>query len=238
MFVSLALSGCDKMDPLLQSLKKATKSGPIVPSKELIYQTASAELTLAQSPKPYLVFNFPDSSLDVKVKGALVQRIKLDPVEGDRGAIRDFIRHFAGSNSQLVRPLAGKYLFAAEKQTPDSILKIVSDVTMFESELLQRQIPHRFRVFWDDKLLLDIISDSVEAKQATNVQSKIEKAMMEARYVLRRPFGATLLVLKVQPEEAMTLFRLAEPGAPVMLKLVSTDQLPPPPPAESKKKKK
>jgi len=234
--ISMAFAGCDKIKPIWQTLTQSTASRQIVESKELIYQTISAELTLAQSNKPYLVFNILDSTLDVKVKGALVLRVKLDPVEENRNALSEFVQHFAGGSGQLVRSLAGTYLFAAEKQTPDSILKIVSDVTMFKQELMQRAIPSRFRIFWDDKLLLDVVSDSVSAKQPTDVQTKIEKAMVEARYVLRRPFGATLLVLRVKPEEAITLYRISEPGLPVLLQLVSTKE-PPPPPTQPKKKK-
>jgi len=209
---------------------------PAAPT-ELIYQTASAELKLAKSGQPYLVFDIPRRALEVRLKGTVVFRTPLEVVEAPAASLDRFIEKFISGEGLLARPIAGKYLFEAQQQTPDSILKIVSEVINVKPELMQREIPSRFRVFWDDKLVLDVLSDVEVKASAKPLEEKLQNTMMEARYVLRRPFGATLLALRVTGEEAMTLYRVAKPGLPTLVKLVDTD-LPPPPKKEKGKQAK
>lgn len=239
-FLLISTMGCDRIQNTINNWRGAEPAAKAFRTNELYFQTATAELKLSESDKPYLVFDTPGNALELRLKGVVVLRTPIEIVEVDRGALKSFIDQFTERKNLLVRPVAGKYLFAAQEQTPDSILKIVSGAINVAPELMQREIPSRFRLFWSEKLILDIVS-GVEAKKPQDVkgkfQTKLQNTMMEARYVLRRPFGATMVVLKVSPEDAMTLYRVAEPGLPTLLDLVPPPAASEPKPQVSHKKK-
>lgn len=219
----LLIGGCDRIREW-RAGSEQPRSVKGQASPDLVYQTVAAELKLAQSSKPYLVLDMVRRALELRLKGALVLTTPLNLIEVDSTALPKFAESFAGEDVMLVRRLAGKYLFGAQDKTPDSVLTIVSNVINVKPELLQREIPSRFRLFWDDKLILDVVSD-VEATPVANLQEKLQgklqNTITEARYVLRRPFGARLLVIKVQPDDALTLYRVTEAGMPTLLKWAS-----------------
>jgi hypothetical protein len=232
---ALLFSGCQKIE---QFLAKRSASGVKLPfgSTELIYQTTATELRLAQSSKPYLVFNIPANALELRLKGAVVLRTPLNLVEVEPTAVSKFVEQFTSDTERLVRQISGKYLFASQQQTPDSVLTVVGEVINVKPELMQREIPSRFRLLWADNLILDIVSDAQQVK-SESVETKLHNTMMQARYVLRRPFGATLLVIKVKPDDAITLYRVTEPGTPTLLDLIPPNtQIPDKIPATRKKR--
>jgi len=219
----LSLTGCDKLAGILESRNDSKSRKGSNDSDELLYQTALTELKLAETGKPYLVFDVPGNALEIRVKGATVLCAPFEVIEDKASALDKFLHRFSQGQGRLLRPLAGKYLFAAQQQTPDSVLRIVSEVINVKPELMQRQIPRRFRLIWDNKLILDCVSDVEVDERAAGLEEKLQNTMMEARYVLRRPFGATLLVLKTSPENATTIYRAVDRGTPTLLQLVKTD---------------
>jgi hypothetical protein len=224
--VTWGVSSCDRLENLRGQFSRSEPSPEIQPT-ELIYQTAAAELQLSKTSDPYFVLDIPRRSFEIRVKGALVHTVPLEFVEVDSSELQRFALNFVAGGRSLVRPLLRNYLFGAQDQTPDSILTIVSNVVNVSPELLQREIPSRFRMYWDEKLIFDVVSEVESTPKAGDLQeklqSKLENTMMEARYVMRRPFGARQIVIKAKPEDALTIYRLATPGRATLMQLVKTE---------------
>jgi len=126
--------------------------------------------------------------------------------------MRAFVRKFQGSDNRLVRPVVEKYLFSAKEKTPDSVLKIVGEVVKIAPEKLQREIPSRFQLVWEDGLILEIHTD-VAGKPITSFKN----TMVSLSQTLQKPFGEVTLIVQMAPEEAMTLYRVSSPGFPTMI---------------------
>ena len=75
--------------------------------------------------------------------------------DADSLEIIDFVRRFRGDRQRLVRLLADKHLFKASEKTPDSVLAIVGDVVKVDADLLQRELPERFKLSWGENLPLN-----------------------------------------------------------------------------------
>ncbi len=239
---SLLGLGCERIKKRL-NLGSSSETSFDQSSLNLLYQTAILELSLANSAKPYLVIDIPRKAIEIRLKGAVLLTVPIKLVEAEPGDLEKFIASF-GSNGTLLRPVAGKYLFESVAQTPDSVLAIVSSVVNVKAELLQRMIPERFRLYWNDQLNIDIVSqqDSAAApkrkpKESLQeaLQGKFEDMKMEVRYVMRKPFGVRLIVIEANPEDALTIYRITEAGVPTLLQLVTTE--PVVPEVKAKKKK-
>jgi len=136
--------------------KREAETPPAIPSggalsPEVEYARLRTELSLADSGQPYLVLNVPDTLLEVRLKGTPVWTTRLDLIESDRGDLDRFTRKFTGGSKTWVRPVAGLHLFAAQEKTPDSVLAIVSEALNVKKELLQRDVPERFRIYWSER---------------------------------------------------------------------------------------
>lgn len=170
------------------------------------YQMIQAELKLSEMGKPYLVINFARKQLRLKLKGTVVWDFPIDIEKGDVDEVEDFVDQFHEGH-RLVRPITATHLFAYKEQTPDSILAIISEVTKFKPELLQRELPSRFQLLWGDNVILEIRTDVV-GKPA----DKFKNTIFEVRHLLQGPLGATQITIKMDPVHAMTLYRVAQPG--------------------------
>ncbi len=171
-----------------------------------------AEAKLAESDKVYLMVDLAHKELQLILKGAVVWNYPLKMEKENPGDLREFARLFRRNENLVVRPLSEKHLFASKSRTPDSILAIVSEVTKFRPELLQREMPERFQLLWGDDLILDVRTDV----QGTPI-SKFKNTIVEIRRVLQRPLGEAYLSVKMDPVRALTLYRMAQPGLPTIL---------------------
>jgi hypothetical protein len=176
------------------------------------YAATQVELRLAQTEKPYLDINLADKELWLKLKGAVVWSCPLNLSQNDADAIRAFVRKFQGSERRYVRPVVEKHLFSSKEKTPDSVLKIVGEVVKVDPDLLQREIPARFQLVWDDGLILEVRTD-VKGKENTSFKN----TLINLSQTLQKPFGEVTLVISMTPDEAMTLYRIAGPGFPTMI---------------------
>jgi hypothetical protein len=176
------------------------------------YAETQVELRLALGEKPYLDINFAENELWLKLKGAVVWSCPITPVESDADPLREFVKKFRGNDRRLIRPVVEKHLFSAREKTPDSVLKIVGEVVKVNPELLQREIPARFQLLWEDGLILDIRTDA-QGKTKTSFKN----TMVQLSQKLQRPFGEVTLTVSMTPEQAMTLYRIANPGFPTMI---------------------
>lgn len=176
------------------------------------YAITQTELALARTEKPYLEIDLADTELTLKMKGTLVWSCPFKLVDGDNGDLKSFSSKFQSDKKRLVRPVVEKYLFTAKEKTPDSVLKIIGQVVKVDPEKLQRDIPGRFQLLWGDGLVLEIRSD-VQGDSKGNFKT----TMVDLSQKIQRPFGEDRLVIQITPEDAMTLYRVAEPGFPTLV---------------------
>jgi hypothetical protein len=130
----------------------------------------------------------------------------------DSQEVEKFATRFAGRGERVVLPLADKYLFAAEDKTSDSVLTIVGEVTNVDPELLQREVPERFQLFWSYGLIMEVRT-AVSGKPT----SASKNALVKLRHALRSPFGEAYLFLNMNPDDALTLYRAAKRGMPTLI---------------------
>ncbi len=179
---------------------------------EAEYNLIQAELRLARTEKPYLVIDAGKNEMRLKLKGATVWYNHLELLESESDRLDQFAGRFLGSDNRILRLMTEKHLFASSDKTPDSILAIVGEVVKVDPELLQREIPERFQLLWDHSLILE-----VRTGQAGKPASFFKNTMLEVRRTLQRPFGESYLAVKMNPEEALTLYRVSQPGLPTLI---------------------
>jgi hypothetical protein len=179
---------------------------------ELEYRLLQAELALAKSEDLYLVLDLEHKEFQLKLKAAVVWNHPLEIIETDSQEVREFVERFQGDEERVVRPLSNKYLFTAENKTPDSVLAIISDAVKAKPELMQRDVPGRFQLLWGYGLTLEVRTDIIGKPK-----SRIKTAIVEIRHALRSPFGQAYIITKMNPEDALTLYRAAHPGLPTLL---------------------
>jgi hypothetical protein len=178
---------------------------------EAEYEILQSEYRLASTVKPYLVFNLRKKELEIKLKGVVVWSTPLDLVDDSEDYV-DFARTFKGSEHHIIRPLLEKHMFAFSDKTPDSILVIVGEAVMADPKLLQREIPERFQLLWDNNLVLD-----VRTNVAGKPISKFKNTIREIRRMIQKPFGEAVMIIRMEPDMALTLYRACEPGLPTMI---------------------
>jgi hypothetical protein len=212
LLICLAFLACRKKHPEQTSISKSVDKKWERQRAELEYRLLQAELALAKSEKLYLVINLKRKELELKLKGTVVWSNPINVIETDSQEVLEFTKRFQGDEGLLIRPLSHKYLFSAQNKTPDSILVIISDAVRAKPELMQRDVPGRFQLLWGYGLILEVRTDIIGKPK-----SKLKNTMVKVREALRRPFGETRIILKMNPDYALTLYRAVHPGLPTLL---------------------
>jgi len=207
-----ALSVCKKKQSVAVPPNHRVNNSGDREKTELQYRLIQTELLLAKSSEPYLVIDLEESQLQLKLKGAVVWSSPIQFMETDSQEVSDFVRRFEGEKKDLVRPLSDKFLFTAQNKTPDSILTIVSEAVKTKPELMQRDVPERFQLFWNSNLILEVRTEIMGKPK-----EKLKGTIVEVRHAIQRPFGEAHIILKMTPEGALTLYRAAHPGLPTLI---------------------
>jgi len=176
------------------------------------YRLLQLELNLAQSGQPYLVLDFLKSKIMFKLKGATVWDYPLAITDTDSAEVKAFIKTFIGNGVYPLRPVKNKYLFKAADKTSDSVLQIVGEVVRVDPELLQREIPEQFQIAWSGELKL-VVKTDISGKPI----SRIQNVLVKLTDALDSPLGEKIIELKMEPAEALTLYRAVEKGMPTLL---------------------
>jgi hypothetical protein len=206
------LWGCEEREPRLQPVPGKSSGSWNREQAELEYKLIQAELGLAKTEQLYLVLNFKRNELQLKLKGATVWNCPLQVAQPDSQELAEFPARFLGDEKRVVLPLSDKYLFAGTDKTPDSVLTTVGEAANVDPELLQRDVPARFQLIWGHGLTLEVRTD-IPGKS----RLAVKRALVELRHALRRPFGEAWLTLRMSPDEALTLYRAAQPGMATLL---------------------
>lgn len=171
-----------------------------------------AELALADSAKPYLVLDLLHRMLLIKLGGAVVWNHPLKLDDGDEKKISEFIVSLDNPDQHYVRHIKEKHLYSGKEQTPDSILSIVGSALKIDKSLLQREIPERFQLEFDDGFVMEFRSPvkGVETSAFRNTVLSVKNAFSKL-------FGGVYLVTTIDSTAAITLYRISEPGLPLVL---------------------
>ncbi|MFH0765852.1 MAG: hypothetical protein V2A61_05470 [Calditrichota bacterium] len=183
------------------------------------YYLLNTELKLSANPQPYLAIDFAAGEIQIKMKGVLLWNQKIQYADEDSGKRIRFERKFLGSEGMcVVRQITDKYLYAGKGRLPDTLLTLVSKALEVRPDLLQREIPSRFSISWGPSLTLQVYTE-IKGEP----KSLLRNAWLDAKDALKLPWEKSDLEITMPAEEALTLFRMAEPGAPTLL--VSSSQM-------------
>lgn len=207
------LTGCQKKETDSQTSKKVeTGKKWDTKSPDFEYSLIQSELKLAQLKKPYFVIDLQHKKLILKLNGAVVWDIPMQIEADGSDTPEDFSNRFIADNPVLVRPVFDKHLFAGVEKSSDSVLKIVSEVVRAKVDLMQREVPERFQLEWENGLVMEFRTEI-----AGQPRSKFKNTMVELRRTLQRPFGESYMILRMDSEHAITLYRIAERGLPTIV---------------------
>jgi hypothetical protein len=213
MLTWIAFSSCQSESSPLKPASNAESKVWDRDQAQVEYRLAQAELRLAKSDQLYLVLDFGRKQIELRLRGAVVWGCPIQLAQTDSQEVEKFSTRFVGRGERVVLPLADKYLFAAEDKTSDSVLAIVGEVTNVDPELLQREVPERFQLFWDYGLTMEVRT-AVAGKPISVPKS----ALVELQHALRSPFGGeAYLFLNTNPDDALTLYRAAKRGMPTLI---------------------
>ena len=177
------------------------------------YREIQLELALAKTGNAYMVLDLDGRQVLLKVKGAVVWSSRLELAPEDSGDLERFVKRFKSGDDLILRLLTNKHLFASTEKTPDSILAIVGQVVKADPQLLQRDIPERFQLMWGWDIVLDVRTDVVGTPK-----SKFENMRTTVLEAVRGPFGEARLVARMSSDNALTLYRIAFPGLPTIIR--------------------
>jgi hypothetical protein len=176
------------------------------------YDFIQAEMQLVKTGKPYLVLDFENDKIMIKLKGAAVWSDSLDYFDSESDDPARWSRRFVSDKGSFIRPVLEEHLFDYTKKTPDSILVIVGKVVNVDPSKLQREVPGKFQLLWDRNLTLEIRTNIIGTPT-----SRFQNTMQEVRRVLQRPFGESFIAIKMTPEEALTLYGISQPGLATLI---------------------
>lgn len=211
---TVAFSAPKEKPAAIKSKKPAVEQAPFDRARaEIEYRQLQTEIYLAETKSLYFVIDLRRNLLAFKLKGTTVWSEPIVQVEPDQSSLTDFARAFETRDHQLMRHIVGKYLFEANKKTPDSILAIVGQAMNLNPALLQRDVPAHFQITWDAGLSLDVRTDIVPVYKMEPLKQTLEQLKQK----LDKPFGEANLTVKMTPEAALTLYRAAIIGLPTMI---------------------
>lgn len=176
------------------------------------YELIQAEMQLVKIEKTYLVIDFNQKKLLLKLKGAVVWEYPMEFLDSDSDRAEDFVGRFLGNENKYIRPLIEKYLYSSTDKMSDSILAVVGKAVNVNPDLLQRELPQRFELSWHHGLILDIRTDV-----AGKPESKFKNTLFGVTRALELPFGESRVTIKMEPDAALTLYRVSEPGLPTLI---------------------
>ena len=179
---------------------------------ELEYRCLETELSLSRTDSTYLVLDFERKRIELKLRAAEVWGCPMVAAPDSVADLDAFQRRFENGSGTLARRLLDKHLFRAEDQISDSVLRIVSEAVNVDPGKLQRELPERFQLRWNDRAILEVTAD-VNGRPV----SRIRNAVVGIRGMLESPLGESTLSLRMKPDDALTLYRAVSSGTPTLL---------------------
>lgn len=176
------------------------------------YRRLASELQLAMTNTPYLVLDLAAKKLQLKMAAATVWSYPLALTADKEAELASFAAEVTDDGAPLVRRLSSKRLYAALDQTPDSVLTIVGNAMNVDPELIQRELPEKFQLVFDDGFIMEF---RTQVKGET--RSALKNTFFAANTAMKRLLGDTYLVTSMDSNAALTLYRAAYEGLPLLV---------------------
>lgn len=129
----------------------------------------------------------------------------------DSSDVPSWIESFGRPPGEVSAPLAENILLRSRNLLKDSVLAIVAGASGFDAHLLQRRIPARFVLRWEDAAL-EVISP------VSGSSGGFGEYWQGARSTARRLFGEEQMTVHVDSIGALTLQRAAVPPISTRIK--------------------
>jgi hypothetical protein len=207
--VSISIAGCaDTQGPAASREAPGQRCRPV----DVEFRRAWAELELAKRDSLYLVLDLGRSRIDLRLKGVLVWSCPVRYEDPGPEVLLEMEPYLGGERNPPVELLTGKHLYAYKEHFPDSVLAVVAPVARVKPEQLQRYEPGRFELRFGRRLLIAVHTD-VEAGSG----SWLRNALAGVRRAVLAPIMRAEITVAMEPEDALTLYRLARPGLPILI---------------------
>lgn len=175
------------------------------------YRQAASELRICGEDVLYLVIDCPRRLLLLKRGGAVVWSVPMDSGQ-DAGALDRFAGGFLGEDRRFVRIIRDRRLYEYSDQSPDSMLAVVSRVVRAKTDLMQRVVPGRFDIAWSGGMVLEIRTD-----RPGKPLSAAGNLFASFRRTIALWGRGERLVVRIDADRAITLYRAAGRGTPTIL---------------------
>lgn len=202
--VTLSCSQKGEANPIFSQSSKSALSHARL---DYEYRSLVIKLNLAKTKQPYLVLDFRWNKVTIMLGGTAIWDTPMNYVSLNPGKLESFSKRFLGTQNQFVRRLQEKFLYSAEEKIPDSILTVVANALEMDPDLLQRDLPRKFRLQWKGTLILEVQTDITGSPKAVlkNLFADIQRKVLH-------PMENTTIVISMPPEDALTLYRAASKG--------------------------
>lgn len=183
---------------------------PLTPQSQWL--ALNEHLYLAQSREPYLVLNPLSSTLELHLQGTSLWGAQYQLVGKDSEDLPRFLIRMTEEGKRWMRRATGVHLFSFSGKIPDSVLTIVSRALNVSPITIQRDIPHKFRVWWEGGCITDFLTEGKGKKNQfwRNLWVNVHTFFQRLR-------GAPHIVLKMDSDDAITLYRIFRPGMPLLI---------------------
>lgn len=210
LLLAAALSGCGGREKGgAEGEKEGERDDPV--RLRLEYSVLKSELELAKNDSLYLVIDMSAGLFVIKQRGAVLWEHPVEVVGGGSGR-RKFVDSFTGKNRLYVRKVQDTHLYAFTEQSPDSVLKIVSETVRTTIERMQRVVPERFDITWGDGLILEIVTE-IKGRP----QSRFSNLITSIRRSFQRQGRGAKLVVRMDAKRSVTFYRVAVRGLPTLI---------------------
>lgn len=192
--------------------EKRPKEGLNISNPEVVWVRLKSEALLANADSPYLALIPYTDQLQLKLKGAVVWEINYAGVNRDSAEWEELLERLTDRGKHWVKRARAVYSFTSTGKIPDSVLTVIARALNTNPEVLQREIPRRFRVWWEGRLITDFVTDVKGSGPST-----LKNAWVALHTFAQRFRGGTFMEFKIQPDEAITLYRIIRPNTPLLI---------------------
>ncbi|MEW5923210.1 MAG: hypothetical protein AB1746_04410 [Candidatus Zixiibacteriota bacterium] len=178
-------------------------------SMELRLKLLEAEQQLSGQDGPYLIIDFSQSRMTLRLRGATVRSIPMELISKP-----EEIGLLIGGDADslhLVHYVKRAHLYEGLLQLSDTVLNIVSEATNAPPERIQRYKVGKLAVTWDGGIQMKITTD-LEGKSFSQAGNIIESG----RSFLENYLGTEIIEVKVSSEDATALYGALDTGLPVI----------------------
>jgi hypothetical protein len=177
------------------------------------FRSVWAEFRLAEGGRPYLILDVAERRIDLRLKGALVWTCPIEFEAPDSLVTFETKPYLVGERNPPVEVLTGKHLYTYRDVFADSMLAVVSRVSRARADNLQRREPGHFEMRFSHGFVIDVHTGAEDVHGSWTAN-----ALAAVRDALLAPLTGPELKIRMEPRDALTLYRAAMPPLPMVVR--------------------